>query len=47
MSLDFKFPITVTNNKKVLCGEFYNKHFIDSTAAAIFLQQYLDSKIHK
>ena len=25
----------------------YNKHFIDSTAAAIFLQQYLDSKIHK
>ena len=25
----------------------HNKHFIDSTAAAIFLQQYLDSKIHK
>ena len=25
----------------------YNKHLIDSTAAAIFLQQYLDSKIHK
>ena len=25
----------------------YKKHFIDSTAAAIFLQQYLDSKIHK
>ena len=25
----------------------YNKHFIDSTAAAIFLQQYLDSRIHK
>ena len=25
----------------------HNKHFIDSTAAAIFLQQYLDTKIHK
>ena len=25
----------------------HNKHFIDSTAAAIFLQQYLDSKIKK
>ena len=25
----------------------YNKQIIDSTAAAIFLQQYLDSKIHK
>ena len=25
----------------------HNKHLIDSTAAAIFLQQYLDSKIHK
>ena len=25
----------------------HNKHFIDSTAAAIFLQQYLDSKIYK
>ena len=25
----------------------HNKHFIDSTAAAIFLQQYLDSKIRK
>ena len=35
MSLDFKFPITVTNNKKVLCGEFYNKHFID-------LQKYIE-----
>ena len=25
----------------------HNKHLIDSTAAAIFLQQYLDSKIYK
>ena len=25
----------------------HNKHLIDSTAAAIFLQQYLDSKIRK
>ena len=25
----------------------HNKHLVDSTAAAIFLQQYLDSKIHK
>ena len=25
----------------------HNKHFIDSTAAAIFLQQYLDSKFRK
>ena len=25
----------------------HNKHLIDSTAAAIFLQNYLDSKFHK
>jgi len=35
MSLDFKFPVTVTGNKRVECSEFYNKHFID-------LQKYID-----
>ena len=29
MELSFKLPISVTDNKKIYCKEFTNKHFID------------------
>ena len=55
---DFDIPIEIQDERlssltakksliqqKIKTG--HNKHLIDSTAAAIFLQHYLDSKFHK